>query len=152
MADTRRTIPKTVALHAAGGGAEADAVINQLSGLRGPGMPEGVPRPRLVVVWTMARNGQTMELVDLAHETLLRKDRHDKPYWPTLRREIEKQRGRGSPVANLQKPSRRTGGIRGAHGGPAWPRGHSAKCFDHCAISPLMRRRTSRPVSDLRSG
>jgi hypothetical protein len=37
-------------------------------------------------------NDSSTDLVDLAHETLLRYDRNKKPYWETLRREITKRR------------------------------------------------------------
>lgn len=91
--DTRRTIPKSVALQAAGGGAEAETILNQLSGLRGRDTSRGAPaRPRLVVLSTVTRDGTSTDLVDLAHETLLRYDRNKQPYWGTLRAEITKQR------------------------------------------------------------
>lgn len=47
--DTRRTIPKSVALQAAGGGAQAEAILNQLSGLRGRDTSRG--RRRGHVLW-----------------------------------------------------------------------------------------------------
>ena len=91
--DTRRTIPKSVALQAAGGGTQAGNILNQLSGLRGWDTPKGAPaRPRLVVLSTASWDGVSTDLVDLAHETLLRYDRNKKPYWETLRGEITKQR------------------------------------------------------------
>jgi hypothetical protein len=109
--DTRRTISKAVALHAAGGGDQAQEILNQLSGLRGPDTARGAAaRPRLVVLSTSRQketstdmssappesnrkpNDSSTDLVDLAHETLLRYDRNKKPYWETLRREITKRR------------------------------------------------------------
>ena len=91
--DTRRTILKSVALEAAGGGADAETILNQLSGLRGPDTSRGAPaRPRLVVLSTATRDGISTDLVDLAHETLLRYDRNKTPYWGTFRAEITKQR------------------------------------------------------------
>jgi len=91
--DTRRTIPKSVALQAAGGGTQAETILNQLSGLRGRDTSRGTPaRPRLVVLSTATRDGTLTNLVDLAHETLLRYDRNKKPYWGTLRAEITKRR------------------------------------------------------------
>lgn len=89
--DTRRTIPKAVALKAAGGGAEAEKILNRLSGLRGRDTEGGAPAmPRLVVL--SKAKGDSTDLVDLAHETLLRYDRNKKPYWGTLRAEITKRR------------------------------------------------------------
>ncbi|MEO5863596.1 MAG: formylglycine-generating enzyme family protein, partial [Nitrospiraceae bacterium] len=91
--DTRRTIPKSVALQAAGGGAQAETILNQLSGLRGQATSRGAPaRPRLVVLSSGTRDGVSTDLVDLAHETLLRYDRNKKSYWGTLRAEITKRR------------------------------------------------------------
>lgn len=91
--DTRRTIPKSVALQAAGGGTQAETILNQLSGLRGRDTSRGAPaRPRLVVLSTATRDGTSTDLVDLAHETLLRYDRNKKLYWGTLRAEITKRR------------------------------------------------------------
>ncbi len=93
LQDTRRTIPKAVALQAAGGGAQAEMILNQLSGLRGQDTSRGAPaRPRLVVLSTATRDGTSTDLVDLAHETLLRYDRNKKPYWGMLRTEITTQR------------------------------------------------------------
>lgn len=91
--DTRRTIPKSVALQAAGGGAQAETILNQLSGLRGRDTSRGAPaRPRIVVLSTATWDGTSTDLVDLAHETLLRYDRNKEPYWGTLRSEIIKRR------------------------------------------------------------
>ena len=91
--DTRRTIPKSVALQAAGGGTQAETILHQLSGLRGRDTSRGAPaRPRLVVLSTATRDGISTDLVDLAHETLLRYDRNKKPYWGTFRAEITKKR------------------------------------------------------------
>jgi hypothetical protein len=93
MHDTRRTISKSVALQAAGGGAQAENILNRLSGLRGDDTSRGAPaRPRLVVLSAAARDGRTTDLVDLAHETLLRYNRDKQPYWPTLREEIRRRR------------------------------------------------------------
>jgi len=93
MQDTRRTIPKTVALKAAGDDAQAEEILNQLSGLRGQDTGRGAPaRPRLVVFSKGSENGTELDLVDLAHETLLRYNRHNKAYWQTLRDAITKQR------------------------------------------------------------
>ena len=93
MPDTRRTVPKAVALQAAGGGPQAEIILNQLSGLRGPDAARGAPaRPRLVVFSTARGNDATTDLVDLAHETLLRDNRHGIPYWATFREEITRQR------------------------------------------------------------
>jgi formylglycine-generating enzyme required for sulfatase activity len=91
--DTRRTVPKSVALKAAGGGAQAEEILDQLSGLRGRDTARGMPaRPRLVVVSTGMLNGTLTDIVDLAHETLLRYNRNKEPYWGTLRKEITKRR------------------------------------------------------------
>nr|MBA3967207.1 TIR domain-containing protein [Nitrospirales bacterium] len=93
MQDTRRTVPKAVALQAAGGGPEGEEILNQLSGLRGRESARGAPaRPRLVVVSNGGEKATDPELVDLAHETLLRYDRNKQPYWKTLRDEITKRR------------------------------------------------------------
>lgn len=91
--DTRRTITKAMALDAAGGGKPAESILNQLSGLRGPETQGGTrARPRLVVLSTGSQNGATTDLVDLAHETLLRYNRNAQPYWPMLRQTIQDQR------------------------------------------------------------
>jgi hypothetical protein len=114
--DTRRTIPKSVALQAAGGGEQAETILNQLSGLRGRDTSRGAPaRPRLVVLSTATRNEASTDLVDLAHETLLRYNRDKEPYWGTLRTEITKRR---KEIQNLQlaealaKEWRENGGSR----------------------------------------
>jgi hypothetical protein len=93
MQDTRRTIPKGVALQAAGGGAQAETILNQLSGLRGRDTSRGTPaRPRLVVLSKAQHSNTSTDFVDLAHETLLRYNRDKEPYWGTLRAEITKRR------------------------------------------------------------
>jgi hypothetical protein len=92
--DTRRTITKAIALKAAGGGEQADKILDQLSGLRGPETPRGAAaRPRLIVISNGSKDEPT-DLVDLAHETLLRYNRHDQPYWKTLRDRITAERKR----------------------------------------------------------
>jgi formylglycine-generating enzyme required for sulfatase activity len=91
--DTRRTITKSVALRAAGGGDQAEEILNQLSGLRGRDTVRGSPaRPRLVITTTANSNGMETGLVDLAHETLLRNNRQNESFWPTLRDEVTKKR------------------------------------------------------------
>lgn len=89
--DTRRTVPKSLALDAAGGGTKAEEILSQLSGSRGRDTADQAPaRPRLVVV--SKPKDESSELVDLAHETLLRYDPDGKPYWKTLRDQITKKR------------------------------------------------------------
>jgi formylglycine-generating enzyme required for sulfatase activity len=85
--DTKRPISLAMALQAAGGGPEAQRVLNRLSGLRADG-GQGAqdPDPRLVVV-SEGESGPSAEdvaRVDLAHESLLRADAAGEPYWKTL--------------------------------------------------------------------
>lgn len=93
--DSRRTITREMALGAAGGGREAEIVLDRLSGLRGPATPRGArSMPRLVTVSgaeDKAENGNPA-LVDLAHEALLRDDRRGKPHWKTLRDWVDQYR------------------------------------------------------------
>lgn len=89
---TRRTITKDMALAAAGGGAEAERILDRLSGQRDPRAAASSPgTPRLVVISDDESNG-AYPLVDLAHETLLRKDAYDKPYWKTFRDRIDREK------------------------------------------------------------
>jgi formylglycine-generating enzyme required for sulfatase activity len=98
--DARQTIPKTQALRAAGGGVEAEEVLNELSGLRGQDTQKGeLARPRLVVVSQGHDAGATTDLVDLAHETLLRYTKKGKAFWPTFRNEIDRHH---RAIANRQ--------------------------------------------------
>lgn len=84
----RRTISKTAALRAAGGGVAAEQVLNRLAGARDARTPEHArAMPRLVTLSDPAPTAADAaeSLVDLAHEALLRDDRNGKPYWPKLR-------------------------------------------------------------------
>ena len=45
-----------------------------------------------MVTTTASSNGMETGLVDLAHETLLRNNRKNEPFWPTLRDEVTKKR------------------------------------------------------------
>ncbi len=84
-----------MALQAAGGGAEAEHVLNRLSGLRGAAGQAGQdPDPRLVVVSEAdaERPGEPSYRVDLAHEALLRLDPAGRPYWKTLRDWVDSHR------------------------------------------------------------
>lgn len=85
--DTKRPIFLREALQAAGGGPEAQRILNRLSGLRAEGRqaPQD-PDPHLIVV-SEAEAGGSVEhasRVDLAHESLLRGDASGRPYWKTL--------------------------------------------------------------------
>ncbi len=76
--DTRRPRDRGEVLAAAGGDAEADRVLDRLSGGRGPGTPARAPaQVRLVVL-----NGDRVELI---HEALLR-------HMPALRAWVEEDR------------------------------------------------------------
>jgi hypothetical protein len=89
--DTRRTVSKKMALEAAGGGPEAERVLDRLSGLS---TAEQGAVPRLVAV-TQAEGGGGGAAgfqVDLAHEALLRMDHEAKPYWKTLRDWVDEER------------------------------------------------------------
>lgn len=56
-------------------------------------MSRGAPaRPRLVVLSKAQHSNSSTDLVDLAHETLIRYNRDKQPYWATLRTEITKRR------------------------------------------------------------
>lgn len=91
--DSRRTITKADAIRAAGSGQRAELIINRLSGLRGPEMPQGeAARPRLIIISNKNASHSRLELVDLAHETLLRYDRNNQPFWKTLRDRITTKR------------------------------------------------------------
>jgi hypothetical protein len=93
--DTRRTITKAMAIEAAGGGPEAERILDRLSGLRTAHLPRAAAAsPRLVVVSIRGSGDETTHLVDLAHETLLRYDRNDRPYWATLTTRIRSERKR----------------------------------------------------------
>jgi formylglycine-generating enzyme required for sulfatase activity len=80
--DTRRSLPLDQALEAAGGGAEAQRVLDRLSGLRSPEVDD--LGPRLVAVSESGSGEPNAYQVDLAHEALLRCDHQGKPYWETL--------------------------------------------------------------------
>ena len=93
--DTKQPISRTMALQAAGGGAEAERVLNRLSGLRDKqGQVGNGADPRLVVVSEADsdRPGEQSYRVDLAHEALLRLDPAGWPYWKTLRDWIDGNR------------------------------------------------------------
>lgn len=56
-------------------------------------MSRGAPaRPRLVVLSKAQHSNSSTDLVDLAHETLIRYNRDKQPYWAALRTEITKRR------------------------------------------------------------
>lgn len=93
--DSRRTITREMALNAAGGGKEAEVVLDRLSGLRDAATQRGAnAMPRLVVVSGDGedQSDSARSLVDLAHEALLRDDRRGEPYWKTLRGWVETYR------------------------------------------------------------
>jgi formylglycine-generating enzyme required for sulfatase activity len=93
--DSRRTITRQMALAAADGGREAEVVLDRLSGLRGATTPRGArAMPRLVMVSDSPDEpaDATRAQVDLAHEALLRNDRHGQPYWKTLRDWVDQYR------------------------------------------------------------
>lgn len=79
---TRRTIPHAEALEAAGGGAQAEAVLARLSGARNPDRPSDAEAPPRLVVVTRT---EAEDRVDLVHEALLRT-------WTTLRAWIDEDR------------------------------------------------------------
>ena len=83
-----------MALDAAGGGREAEVVLDRLSGLRGAPR-RAAPGPCRGSWWSRVagklENG-THALVDLAHEALLRGDRRGSPYWKTFRDWVDQYR------------------------------------------------------------
>jgi formylglycine-generating enzyme required for sulfatase activity len=93
--DTKRTITLDTALKAAGGGSQAQHVLDRLSGLRDPSIPKGAAAtPRLIVVWSRdpEQSDEKDTLVDLAHETLLRYDHNGQPYWKRFRNWVNQYR------------------------------------------------------------
>jgi formylglycine-generating enzyme required for sulfatase activity len=105
--DVRRTVPKAVALRAAGNGSEAERVLSRLSGARDGQTPESAKAlPRLISIsgsWTPVTEGKVGQndkdrtedvRVDLSHEALLRSNREGTPYWPTLHGWLDEERDR----------------------------------------------------------
>lgn len=92
--DSRRTLTKATAMAVAGNDPQAEMIVHQLSGLRGRDTQRGDRAlPRLIVLsWRENADGTSTDLVDLAHETLIRYNRDHQPYWPTFRKAIDDQR------------------------------------------------------------
>jgi len=67
-----------------------EAILQRLSGQRGPGDNERETEPVRLVLIAAADSGDPQDdKIDLIHETLLRTDANGEPYWPTLWKEIE---------------------------------------------------------------
>jgi formylglycine-generating enzyme required for sulfatase activity len=80
----RRQITRAQALKAAGGGKDAEHILHALSGLAVDGSRLEGTAIRLVTMTRQSSDGGEEILVDLIHETLLRKNPQGGPYWKTL--------------------------------------------------------------------
>ncbi len=100
-ADTRRTLTRETAVEAAGGGVEAERVLERLSGGVDRESTQAPPGPRLIVTASRIMEGADgpVAVVDLAHEALLTR-------WETLGRWIDERRDQLEAGEALEQAAR----------------------------------------------